>query len=282
MSLAAPMRCSALAEQLGEPMIGSVDLRRRWMLVEDRSAWGSHAVRDVVGPDVEAMAKKRGVRVLLIRRRDAAHDRRDVFVVDTERAETVAFDIADPAELDIAAVATTPLAELGGAWAEPIILVCTNGRRDACCALRGRLVATALAAAHGQRAWECSHLGGHRFSGNLVCLPHGIVYGRVGPTDAPRLVDAYLADRVDAAWLRGRSGWPAPAQVAEQLLRTRLGLEGVDDVRLVSADGGSVTLAVPDGTSHAFELAEERLAPRPVSCRADELEEPVHWRVIGT
>lgn len=282
MSLTAPMRCSALAEQLGEPMIGSVDVRRRWLLLEDRSAWGSHAVRDVLGHEFEAAAKKRGVRALLIRQREpsdaSASASRRAFVVDTEAASAVSFVVDDLGSLDAATLAEAPLAELGEPWAEPIILVCTNGRRDACCALRGRAVMGALADSHGERTWECTHLGGHRFAGNLVCLPHGFVYGRVGPTDAPRLVDAYLAGRVDPAWLRGRSAWPAPAQVAEQLLRVRLDLDGVDDVRLVSADGGSVVLATADGTTHAFDLVEERLEPRPISCRADELETPVHWR----
>lgn len=279
MSLTAPMRCSALAEQLGEPMIGSVDLRRRWLLLEDRSAWGSHAVRDLLGLDFEAAAKKRGVRALLVRQREPSGDGpRRAFVVDTEAAEAVSFAVDDLGALDAAPLADAPLDELGEPWIEPIILVCTNGRRDACCALRGRAVMGALADTHGERTWECTHLGGHRFAGNLVCLPHGLVYGRVGPTDAPRLADAYLAGRVDPAWLRGRSAWPAPAQVAEQLLRVRLDLAGVDDVRLVSVDGGSVVLATADGSTHVFELLEERLEPRPISCRADELETPVHWR----
>lgn len=278
MSLTAPMRCSALAEELGEPMIGSVDVRRRWLLVEDRSAWGSHAVRDVLGLDFEAAAKKRGVRALLVRQRESSDASRRAFVVDTEAASAVSFDVDDLAALDAVTLAEAPLAELGTPWTEPIILVCTNGRRDACCALRGRAVMGALGDTHGERTWECTHLGGHRFAGNLVCLPHGFVYGRVGPADAPRLVDAYLAGRVDSAWLRGRSSWPAPAQVAEQLLRVRLDIVGVDDVRVVSVDGGSVVLATADGATHAFELVEERLDPRPISCRADELETPVHWR----
>ena len=59
MTLTAPMRCSALAESLDEPMIGTVDHRVRWLLVEDRGAWGEKAVRDLVGTDVEAAAKER-------------------------------------------------------------------------------------------------------------------------------------------------------------------------------------------------------------------------------
>jgi hypothetical protein len=144
---------------------------------------------------------------------------------------------------------------------------------------------TALAADHAERTWECTHLGGHRFAGNLVCLPDGIVYGRVPPADGPRLADAYLAGRLDPALLRGRSAWPPPAQVAEQELRTRLGLEGLADVTLASVevdgDHANVALGAPDGVTRTFELVAERLAPpRPTSCRADHVEEPLHWRVV--
>jgi hypothetical protein len=165
------------------------------------------------------------------------------------------------------------------------VLVCTNGRRDACCALRGRALAAALEAAHGAMTWECTHLGGHRFAANLVCLPAGIVYGRVTPSDGPRLVDALLAGRLDAGHLRGRSSWPVPAQVAEGAVRAATGLSGLDDLRLervdVDGDAAAVEVTSTDGARHRVELAAARLAPpRAISCRSpEELEEPMHWRV---
>ena len=180
--------------------------------------------------------------------------------------------------------ASEPVGEFGPPFSAPIFLVCTNGKRDACCALRGRALVNALARDHADGTWECTHLGGHRFAGNLVCLPDGIVYGRVGADDGPRLAADYLAGRVDPSLMRGRSAWPAPAQVAEVDLRQRLGLRGTADVSLVAAgaaDGrASITLATPDGAEHRLDLvAERREPPRPVSCRADELEQPEHWVV---
>jgi Sucrase/ferredoxin-like len=176
-----------------------------------------------------------------------------------------------------------PVADFGAPLADRILLVCTNGKRDACCALRGRALMTALAADHGERTWECTHLGGHRFAANLVCLPDGIVYGRVAPTDGPRLADAYVAGRLDPALLRGRSAWPAPAQVAEQALRHSRGLFGLDDVALVEAaidgDRASVVLAAA-GQMHRYDLVAERGEPRPISCRATESERPIHWRLV--
>jgi hypothetical protein len=278
------MRCSALAEELDEPMIGSVDQRVRWLLVEDRSAWGEKAVRDVLGTELEAAAKARGMRLLLIRRRegDPADDAvRRPFLVDTSAGRMAVRSITALDEL--AALLDVRLEEFGAQLADPILLVCTNGKRDACCALRGRALVVALAADHAERTWECSHLGGHRFAGNLVCLPDGIVYGRVGAADGPGLADAYLDGRVDPASLRGRSAWPAPAQVAEAVLRRRLGLDRVGDVALVTAavDGDRATVELEAaGSRHRLALIAEPYEPRLISCRADEPEAPIHWRVV--
>lgn len=281
------MRCSTLAEQLDEPMIGSVDHRLRWLLVEDRSAWGRDAVHDLFGPDVVARAKELRLRLLLVRRQEgdpAADAVRRAILVDTVNREMAIRTITDPAELSVEGAATLPVAEFGAPMTGPMFLVCTNGKRDACCALRGRALIGALSVDHAERLWECTHLGGHRFAANLVCLPHGLVYGRVVAGDGPRLADAYLDGRLDPLLLRGRSAWPAPAQVAEQALRGRLNLDGVEDLTLLEADiDGSradVTLATPAGVAHRFELRAVRGAPRPISCRADELEEPLHWQVV--
>jgi hypothetical protein len=289
MTLEAPMRCSALAEELDEPMIGTVDQRVRWLLVEDRSAWGHDAVGDVLGAGFARAAKDRRVRVLLIRRREgdpAADAVRRAILVDTRSAEMAIRAVDDLADLSLEAVAEAPVADFGAPLTDRIFLVCTNGKRDACCALRGRALVTALAADHAERIWECTHLGGHRFAGNLVCLPDGILYGRVTAADGPRLADAYLDGRVEPGSLRGRSAWPAPAQVAEHWLRLDSQLTAIDDVRLVGAEvagaQASVVLETGDGAMHRFEMRAERMPPpRFTSCRADELEEPMSWRVVS-
>lgn len=280
-------RCSDLADALAEPMAGTADHRDRWLLVEDRTAWGDHAVRDVLGEGLEAAAKERKMRLLLVRRRDAAESDggdRHAFLVDPTAGRIARRVVRDHAGLHD--LLDTPLGEFGTLVDEPMFLVCTNGRRDACCALRGRVLMAALAAGHASRTWECTHLGGHRFAGNLVCLPHAFLYGRVTGGDGARLADAYLDGRIDAALLRGRSTWPAPAQAADIELRTRLGLAGIDAVVLGSVEQRGQTAMVElkaDGVAHRFELVAERLEPaRPTSCRGDKLEAPMHWRVLRT
>ena len=284
MSLTAPMRCSALSGELGEPLAGTAEHRVRWLLLEDRSPWGEKAVADVVGTDIEAAAKERGMRLLLVRRREgdpAADALRRAILVDTATLGMSMRTVTDPREL--AGFLDEPIASFGEPVTEPMFLACTNGKRDACCAVHGRLLVGALAADHAARTWECSHLGGHRFAANLVCLPHGIVYGRVRPGDGPALADAYVAGRLDTTFLRGRSSWPGPAQVAEIAVRAENGLDRLEDLELLGLEGGEVArvhLGLSDGRSFEVMLGAEQLAPpRPISCRADELETPVHWVV---
>ena len=287
MTLEAPMRCSALAEELGEPMIGTVDQRARWLLIEDRSAWGHDAVADLLGTQLSAALKAASIRALLVRRREgdpAADAVRRVTLVDVAAREMAVRKIQSVEELDAAELASGSVTDFGARVDGPLFLVCSNGKRDACCAVRGRALLNALAVGHAERTWECTHLGGHRFAANLVCLPDGIVYGRVSATDGPRLAEEYLAGRLDPGSLRGRSAFPAPAQVAEQHVRLMDGVEAVRAVELVSStvegERAEVSLRA-SGVFRAVVLHAEPMAPeRPTSCRADELEQPLHWRVV--
>ena len=81
-----------------------------------------------------------------------------------------------------------PLAPGGAPTTRPTFLVCTHGRRDACCAGRGWPVAVSLTERFPEQTWQCSHVGGDRFAGNVVILPHGLYYGRVTPENAHDLL----------------------------------------------------------------------------------------------
>jgi hypothetical protein len=111
-----------------------------------------------------------------------------------------------------------------------VLLVCTHGRHDRCCAVRGRPVAHALEQRWPDTTWECSHVGGDRFAANVVVLPSGIYLGRVEPTSAADVVGALLDGTLPAGLVRGRSSLPLPTQAAQEFARERLGRWGVDDL----------------------------------------------------
>ena len=62
---------------------------------------------------------------------------------------------------------------------ERVDLVCTNGKRDICCAQLGRPLLERLEA-EGREVWESSHIGGHRFAPVHLSLPDGRIWGRGG------------------------------------------------------------------------------------------------------
>jgi hypothetical protein len=116
--------------------------------------------------------------------------------------------------------------------------------------------------------WECSHTGGHRFAGVLICLPDGLVYGRLDPESALRAVELYEAGRIALPWFRGRSSNPDAVQAADAYVRLAHGLDGLDDLRLDDATNGTVVLAHDGGERFAVSVRAEEAEPsRPNSCR---------------
>ena len=102
----------------------------------------------------------------------------------------------------------------------PLLLVCTHGKHDRCCARYGRPLYQALAEqADDGWVWQSSHVGGDRFAGNVVVLPDGLYFGRVEPADAWSLLDEYLAGRIDLEHYRGRSAHTFAEQAAERAIR---------------------------------------------------------------
>ena len=286
MTLSAPMRCSALAEELGEPMAGTVDQRRRWLLLEDRSAWGDRcrrgALRRRCGRDREAPAacgcySSGAARVIRPTTRCAARSsstprpRRWPCGPSAARRPRV-----EAAGRRCRSMSSAPH------LTDPILLVCTNGRRDACCALRGRALTLALADEHAERTWECTHLGGHRFAANLVCLPHGIVYGRVPPDDGRRLAGLprrAARSRAPARPLGVAGTGPGRGDRAATAARAR---RASTTCELVAARGRGPRhrdLSRPDGRTHRLELRAERVEP-PRADRAaapTRSRQPLHW-----
>jgi hypothetical protein len=159
------------------------------------------------------------------------------------------------------------------AVANPFWLVCTNGRRDLCCGKDGIPVARALAAHDPRAAWECSHLGGHRFAANVLLVPEGLCFGRVREETATSLTDGFANDRLPLELLRGRTTSPPAAQAAEVAGRVHLDQRSFARVP-VAQTGDGFTIA-----DVHVRLVEEPLAPRAISCDAPP--EPLSaWRVV--
>jgi hypothetical protein len=244
-----PDACSVLSEQAGISAFGSASEARFWLAVEQSGPWGRDALSQShldasLGTALSRACQDAGGRLLLIRRpgqhADAHHPTsRRVLVAGglSGPAWLLAGDVPDAAQLlglpfdalasgdPVPALATLPALARSD---EPALLVCTNARRDVCCAVRGRPVALEAAAARPGQVWECSHTGGHRFAPTAVLLPHGQTWARLTSGLAVDALDAAAGGRVPASLLgpmhdRGRSVLSPPAQAAESFVRHRIG-----------------------------------------------------------
>jgi hypothetical protein len=266
----AAQRCSLLALARDEPLAGTAPVGHRWVCVEQRGAWPS----DLSAHPEPALATAPGWRLLLIRRpgrRGEAGAPLTVYLADTtpgsSRISTLQVDGPDAlADLRLP-TAGEPLP--GTPVIDPLLLVCTHGRRDRCCAIDGRALAKSVVDGGEQHVWECSHLGGHRFAPTALVLPTGYAYGRLDPAAAIAARKAAFTGEVDIELCRGRSTWSHAGQVAELAVRTATGLRDADALQVTDTPAGALVSA-RDGRRWAVDVAEvEGAAPRPPSCGAD-------------
>ncbi len=271
-------RCADAAELAGDALLATAPPAEQWLLVEHGGPWGRHALTDsgIAAPAVAGLATWADLhraRVVLMRRPGATPRReatgRWCRVDSRPGTESLRWGTyAD--ERELLDVLTDPLA--GEPSSDPVYLVCTHGRHDTCCAIRGRPVAEALAASFPDRVWECSHIGGDRFAANLVLLPHGVYYGSVSPEDAPALATAYDKGMLDVPHLRGRSALPAPAQAAQHHARLATGDTGVDALPVLSSEtlGAGTWRVLLGGPTVVSVTVRARMvdAGRPLTCAA--------------
>jgi len=279
---AAPFRCAAASLRRDEPAAGTASTVRAYLLVENDGPWGVDVWRDArMGPAVRAALRDRAqrarVRPLLVRRH-RGHGSEPGFRVFAAYADP------DAPWLETAVVDTEgglldlDLESLGAGRSpgltptdQPLFLVCTHGRHDTCCAELGRPTASALTLSHPEHTWEVSHIGGDRFAANVLVLPDGLYYGRVGDLDAPVLAQRHLDGHLDVDRLRGRSGYAFPVQVAEVAVRRAAGETRKDAVRMLWArPDGDDTHASFDvsGTTYAVQVRRTLGAAEQLTCRA--------------
>jgi hypothetical protein len=242
-----PSRCSAAALQRGDPQAGTAPVASRWLLVEHQGPWArkptdTEPLFGAVGAEVDARAASFGGKVLLVRRpgrRIPGAEEHHWFAVDTVRRTWVRGTWRTATDLLEAARSLGATLSSSHEDAEPMVLVCTHGIRDACCAVRGRPIVNTLARAFPDQVWETTHLGGHRFAGTLLSLPDGACFGRLDPATAVQVVGAHRQGRTDPAHLRGTTRWDPPVQAALVAALEVHGPASADDLvpGLVEVDG---------------------------------------------
>jgi hypothetical protein len=235
--------CSEVSRGAGEALAATASRVEHWILVEHTGYWPydpldasvfAGSLREHLAAQLAALPHSR---LFLIRSpvRVQPGRVRLFYGATPERGNRFrTLQVArhsDLLELDFAAALRGTGTLPGEPLEHPLLLVCTHGKRDRCCARYGRALCEALhkRAPEGW-VWQSSHVGGDRFAGNVVCLPEGLYFGRVGRVDVGQLLAAYLEGRIELERYRGRSCYPFPVQAAELEVRRRAGLDGLFDL----------------------------------------------------
>jgi hypothetical protein len=270
--------CSVIAEEVGDDLAATAPAAGRFLLLEqpgpwrDRNAVTSSDLDVAVARELLARADAVGVKVHMIRRapRRADPRPRTCFLADTDGGWIERHELADPAAvLELELTARHP----GAAWHEPVYTVCTHGKRDPCCARRGRPLVRALRAARPSQTWEIGHIGGHRYAATFIAFPHGLTFGRVPAARGPEIVAALEGGQIALEHLRGRAGDPWAVQAADVLVRRELGLRGLDElvVEGFEAEGDEAAVRLRASGATAWEATVRRriAGERPLSCGAE-------------
>ena len=285
-------RCSDDARSRGDRSAGTAPPARNWFLVEQDGGWAATAwagldVADDAKEQLEEILEDAEARLMLIRRpgrssdepsagrrwcviqKQATGEPRVVWGLAATDSDLVsAAELFGDPEADVERIAD-PNAGLPGPG---LLLVCTHGRKDVCCAVRGRPVAARAAELWPTAVWECTHTGGDRFAGNLIVLPEGACYGGLDPDDVEGIVTAHVDGRIDPAHLRGPSGHRPPVQAAMVAAYARFAPLAFDAVTPVGHTGGAdrweVTLEVRGTGRVVVEGHTEVSEPEFLTCKA--------------
>jgi hypothetical protein len=287
--------CAAVSSANAEPLAATASRIDNWIVLEYRGLWD----RDVLGGSLLSDELKGHLReqlhllgpsrLLFVKKPDRrAHVRRQVwFGASTPGAERFYHlevdHLNDLQDFDFAgSLAGDGLP--GVPLDHPLLVVCTHGKRDRCCAKNGRPLYDALRReAEADWVWQSTHVGGDRFAGNVVVLPQALYYGRVETGDAPLLLEAHAAGRVDLERYRGRAAYTFPVQAAEHAIREAEGLDGIGDLVFVRCerrgdDAWCVRFRVADGAQREVDVvAEEAGEPVYLTCGAAQPTRPRHF-----
>ena len=290
--------CTEFSLMNAEPLAATASRIDHWILVEYRGVWS----RDVLGGSILSDTVKEHLRaqlralpnsrLLFVRRPDRrGRARHAVYFGRSRERDQRLFGLEigsheELAELDF--VSGIEEGSLGERVEHPLLVVCTHGKRDRCCAKFGQPLYDELRAqVEGEWVWQSTHVGGDRFAGNVVFLPEGVYYGRVERADVWGLLDEHLAGRIAIGHYRGRSCYPFHVQAAERTIRAVTELDEVDDVALVDVErigeeAWRVVFAVaPSGEEHEVDVVAALGEPTHLTCNAVTPKRPRGWAPVA-
>lgn len=222
--------CSHDSLRQQEQLFASAQNAETWLLLEYNSPWGAKAFEESsLAPEVkehltQALKATPKSNILFIRQPKRPREGLRFFVVRTREDAPITYAFTlntheDLLNLDLNAIIAEDAVYAAHQTDAPLYLVCTNTKRDRCCAKFGLPLYQALSAEDAENTWQCSHIGGHRFAPTAIFFPNGLCYGRLQPHEAAKILERTHAGKLSPEHLRGRVFYTPLQQAADSLLR---------------------------------------------------------------
>ncbi|WLQ16400.1 sucrase ferredoxin [Hahella aquimaris] len=237
---ATPKFCAQYSQSAGEPLPGTgfhpqSNLLLSWPIAGWTRTY--HQAKDMSETESMLIAGlvEQGRRVNLMHRADQSKSLRRAYLMpereayDIPREELAAFLLALQQGRSLAAWHSGPAPT-------KVVLCCTHGVKDKCCAKFGvagfKALERAAQSFPGVEVWQSSHLGGCRFAATALVFPDLRKYGRIEPERARPLLESEMSDLPYLPCFRGNSALTPIQQIAEVEARKRLGAEGHQPTQL--------------------------------------------------
>lgn len=233
---------------------------------------------------LDKLARSKKGKLLLIRNENSSDKEFSIYFVDCleEQYCHTILKADDYTDFDLEAFIYSE----NTAWnSESFITVCTNGKKDKCCAKFGLPVYQKLIQKDTTPVWQCSHMGGDRFAANAIVFPNGIYYGRVQPND----IDALLADmekqKIRLDNFRGYSRLSFFHQAIDVYLRKKLDRFDYAFRFLVQQESSEGSLFTVEGIledKRSFKITVLKKIvdyPALLTCKSSRIEKIIKWEV---
>lgn len=266
--------CFESSLNANEEMYGTAPRVDVWILLEYRGHWSGSAFKDSKIPkkvksyiNKELKATKNS-RLQLIKKPKNTdnHLKFYIAVTDESNPRLYEFNFKEYEEL-LSLNIKDILKSDQNLSDEKIYIICTNGEYDICCGKFGMPVYLDMAKGkYGTQTWEANHIGGHRFASTFVCLPHGLVYGRVREGKvAEELIKKYESGSIDITSYRGRCCHTSEVQAAEYYLRKETEISEISELIYKSSKGSDKKynikfLAKSEEAVHKIKLRQDKNA----------------------
>lgn len=233
--------CKESSTNANEHLYGTAPRVDHWFLLEYSEHWEKDSLEKSLIPETVKSELNKGLKLLqnsrlqLIKRELHTEGPINFYYIKSTEFEPKSYHFQLNTYEELVELDLISLIEKGdirdSETDEKIAIICTHGAYDSCCGKYGMPVFNELQKNNSLSVWRSTHVGAHRFSANMVMLPEGIYYGRVGIDNAAEIAEAHLKGDIVLDNFRGRCCFRQPSQVSDYFIRKQLSIHGIYEVR---------------------------------------------------